>query len=360
MTNHFHPRILLLKGTEPGLGDIGTSIADGFTQLGCQVTVASRFTPQQWSITITDFDIICTYGPHEHIDGFTGMLEISKSLTNCPPNRRPFFVWWLCENFLDLRIPIWLVSFLTTTRWQADRLIEPAIVSKLKIKKYLSIGHRTRILAEARHFQALGLLDLLLVTFQPRVEFLHRLGIQSTCLPLGYHPNYGTDLGIERDIEVLFLGRPRKKRRGRLLSKIHADLQKQDVKLTIYDGSSGYLWGENRIRYLNQVKILLNLLQSPVDVTGHRFLLGMANKALIISEPLLDPFPYEPNKHFVSVSSDQMVDKVIYYLTHETERQQIVDTAYQFITRTWTMTNHCKQVLHKFAENRSLGLFERT
>lgn len=359
MTNHFHPRILLLKETERDLSDIGTSIADGFTQLGCQVTVASRFTPQQWTTKIADFDIICTYGPHEHIDGFTGMLEIAKSLTNCLPNRRPFFVWWLCENFLDLRIPLWLISFLTATRWQADRLLEPAIFSNLKIKKYLSIGHRARILAEARYFQAQGLLDLLLVTFHPRVEFLHRLGIQSSCLPLGYHPNYGTDLGIERDIEVLFLGRPNKKRRGQLLSKVQADLQKRDIKLTIYDGSEGYLWGKERTHYLNRVKILLNLLQSPVDVTGHRFLLGMANKALIISEPLLDPSPYESNKHFISVSSDQMVDKVIYYLTHETERQQIVDTAYQFVTMTWTMANHCRQVIHQFAENRSLNPFNR-
>jgi hypothetical protein len=50
-----------------------------------------------------------------------------------------------------------------------------------------------------------GLPDLLVVTSLGRQEFLAERGIRAEWLPFGYHPFLGTDLGLPRDVEILFL-----------------------------------------------------------------------------------------------------------------------------------------------------------
>ena len=53
-----------------------------------------------------------------------------------------------------------------------------------------------------------GWLDLIFATSLEKVEYLQEQGIQSWYVPYGYHPSFGKLLGLERTIDVLFLGDP--------------------------------------------------------------------------------------------------------------------------------------------------------
>jgi hypothetical protein len=62
-------------------------------------------------------------------------------------------------------------------------------------------------------------------------------------------------------------------------------------------------------------------------------LLGMANKALIISEPIYNSDPYVSGKHYVTATLEEMPGVIDYYLTHPEERAAITEAAHRYITK---------------------------
>jgi len=153
-------------------------------------------------------------------------------------------------------------------------------------------------------------------------------------VPLGYDPGYGRDLGLRRDLDALFLGEQRIPRRRHVL----AGLRKQGVNLTTRgDWSDPALWGDRRTELLNRSKVVLNIQRFPSEFSGLRFVLGMANGALVVSEPVYDAHPFVAGRHFVSASVEEMPAVIRHYLEHEDERRRIADEAYTFVTRQLTM-----------------------
>jgi spore maturation protein CgeB len=96
---------------------------------------------------------------------------------------------------------------------------------------------------------------------------------------------------------------------------------------------------------LNRTKILLNLARTPGEFPDLRLILGMANKALVISEPIYRPDPFVPGQHFVSVSIDEMPEKIRYYLAHDEERASISERAHELITQDVTMERSVSRIL---------------
>jgi hypothetical protein len=89
-------------------------------------------------------------------------------------------------------------------------------------------------------------------------------------------------LGLERDIDVLFLGDVRVARRRRALDF----LQSSGINVTVAGSwEDPQYWGENRTKLLNRTKILLNIPRTAGDYSGLRMFLGAANGAVILSEP---------------------------------------------------------------------------
>jgi spore maturation protein CgeB len=100
---------------------------------------------------------------------------------------------------------------------------------------------------------------------------------------------------------------------------------------------------------LNRTKIMLNLARTPGEFPDLRLILGMANKALVISEPIYRPDPFVAGRHFVSASMDEMPERIQYYLAHETERTAISARAHRLITQDVTMEGSVSRILNLIA-----------
>src|SRR6202158_4555961 len=190
--------------------------------------------------------------------------------------------------------------------------------------------------------------DLLIVPSTGWTEFLAEGGITAHWSPFAYEPSYGRDLGLSRDIDVLFLGALDIPRRRRIIRR----LRRAGTNLVVMGSwSDPSCWGDSRTRLLNRTKILLNLARYPGELAGQRLALGMANKALVISEPIYSPAPYVAGKHYVSASVEELPQAITYYLTHDAERERIVAEAHRFFTEEMTATDSVARVLTLISEH---------
>jgi hypothetical protein len=243
--------------------------------------------------------------------------RICARLERTRTEERPFVVVWHSEPLPSPR-----VSRLPSQRLHLRELAKIALRDPRATDPYTNL---TRLERLARH----GLPDLLAVSTRERQVTLEERGIDAELVPLGYYPALGRDLGLERDLDVLFLGAldvPRRKRALRRLRRLGVELVEKG------DWSDASLFGEPRVELLNRTKILLNLARQPGQLSGLRMILGMANGALVVSEPIWLADPYVPGQHFVQAPLDELPDLIRYYLEHEDERLTITERARRFVT----------------------------
>ena len=243
--------------------------------------------------------------------------KVRRRLLALPREQRPWVLLWHSEPLPPARAtglpPPWL-----NAREIAKIVLRDARATDV-YTNYLTI----------RKLHRAGIPDVLVLSSRGRQEFLAERGIPGHFAPLGCDPSMGRDLGISRDIEVLFLGILNVPRRTRLLNA----LKQQNINLTEAGSwSDPAYWGENRTRLLNRTKILVNLARTPAEFSGFRLSLGMANKALVVSEPIYRPEPFVPGRHFLMVPTQEMAGCIRHYLDRDQERHAITETAYQFVT----------------------------
>jgi hypothetical protein len=132
-------------------------------------------------------------------------------------------------------------------------------------------------------------------------------------------------------------------------------LQRRGVNLTVMGSPTDpACWGENRTRLVNRTKILLNLSRSSGQFPDLRFILGMANKSLVISEPIHHPAPYVAGQHFISATFEEMPEVIAYYLAHESERERVANEGHRFVTREVTMIHSVNRILELVRESHEL------
>jgi hypothetical protein len=186
-----------------------------------------------------------------------------------------------------------------------------------------------------------GIPDVLIVSTPSRREFLAEKGISSSWVPFGYDSTYGRDLKLTRDIDVLFLGTPDDARHRRAVRY----LRRKGVNVVSKGSwSDPACWGEERTKLINRTKIFLGLQRRPGKLSGIRMLLGMANKALVIAEPMYDSAPYVAGKHFISASLDEMPEVIEHYLRADSERELITDEAHRFVTEEVTLAQSLARI----------------
>ena len=193
-----------------------------------------------------------------------------------------------------------------------------------------------------------GWLDLLFATSLEKVEYLEEQGIRSWYVPYGYHPSYGTILGLERTIDVLFLGDRGPRRRRRLLRYLRAQGIDVDARGSWSDPS---LWGESRSRLLNQTKIVVHLQRYPGKVAAMRLVLALANGAMVVAEPCYRPDPFVPGVHYAEAPVAELPDLIRYYLEHDEERERIVAAGHRLVTEELTFERSAQKVLEVIREH---------
>lgn len=256
---------------------------------------------------------------------------IRRQLAAMPKGERPFVVLWHNEPLPPPRA--------SGLPWPRLHLRE---IAKILLRHPGATDVYTNYF-QLRCLVRKGFPDLLVVSTQGRREFLAERGITAHWVPLGYYPpEHGYDMGLVRDIDVLFLGALNIPRRKRLIKR----LRRRGVKLEAMGSwSDPAYWGENRTRLLNRTRIFLNLQRFPGEFSGVRLALGLANKTLIISEPMYNPAPYVPGRHYISATIEEMPEIITYYLTHDQEREHIVNEGHRFVTQEMTMARSVSRIL---------------
>lgn len=260
----------------------------------------------------------------------TRFPKICRQLARRPRHQRPLVVLWFSEPLPPPR---------------AAGLPRPRLHLREIAKILLRDSRATDVYSNHWRLAALhrqGLPDVLVASTPARRAFLAEQGIDAHFVPLGYVADrYGGDLGLSRDIDVLFLGAlvPRRKKLLRQLERRGVELRKMG---SWFDPAC---WGENRTRLLNRTRIFLNVARYPGELPGLRLILGMANKALVVSEPIHDPGPYVPGRHFVSCALEEMPDVIRHYLENPDERRRIAAEGHRLVTEEVTLERSVGQIL---------------
>ncbi len=266
--------------------------------------------------------------------------KVCRSLAATPRDRRPFVVLWFSEPLPPPR---------------AAGLPRPRLHLREVAKIVLRDARATDVYSNARRLRALvrdGLVDLLVASTPGRCEYLADHGITATFVPLGYEvPDHAVDLERTRDIDVLFLGElvPRRKR---LLDRLEADGIRVERCGSWFDPA---FWGENRTRLLERTRIFLNLARHPGELPGKRLILGMSHGALVVSEPIHAPGPYEPGRHLVTCPLAEMPDVIRNYLEQPDECDRIARAGYRLVTETVTMERSVARIVERVEHMRADG-----
>lgn len=248
-----------------------------------------------------------------------------------PRERRPRIVLWHTEP-----LPLPSTAGLPLARRHPRELAKVVLRDSRRSDPRSNVQALRRVLRER-------LVDVVVVSTYERKLYLAEQGLDVPFVPLGYDPvTHGSDRKRARDIDVLFLGALDVPRRRSLLRRLKDD----GVSVrALGDWSDARLWGEDRSELLNRTKILLNLPRHPGMLSGGRMVLGMANKALILAEPIFEPRPYVPGEHYVSAAPDEMADVIRRYLDDEPAREAITDSAYAFVTTELTMRHSLSRIV---------------
>jgi hypothetical protein len=299
-------------------------------------------------------DMVLTFAPYGRL------LPIASQMAHFDQEKRPVYVHWSNQCQPNPKIP-WVItkqiaSFrswvggLNNSPRAADRFL-----ASLKPVQWLQKRMvRFLILGDIHYAYSKGWLDILCEAsnLYARQDIAH--GIPAIFVPWGTFEDYYADLQLERDIDVLWFGKRRTKRRTKLLDAIRSELRIHGVEIYVVDGDEKpFIYGDQRTKILNQSKITLSLRNYPYDYTiPPRFHMVAGNRCLLVCEPELDHHPQaKTGKHFIAAEANQLVEQILYYLRHEKERDQITENAYRLVTQELTMANSLKAIVQA-AENK--------
>lgn len=281
-------------------------VALGVKRAGVEVTLK-----KDGPVPLTARDFVWIQG------NFNWYPRLARQLASMSPGDRPYVILWHTEP-----LPLPSASPFPDARLHLREIA----------KILLRDSRATDVYTNARRLRSVareGLADLVVVSTRSRQEFLAEHGVAAHWVPLGFDPYLGRDLGLKRDVDALFIGTPHNPRHRRSVRY----LRRQGVNLkSIGNWNDPSCWGEPRTQLINRAKTFLALQRNPGKLSGARMILGMANKSLVIAEPMYDSSPFIPGVHFVAASLKEMPDVIRHYSESESEREQIAEAGHRFVT----------------------------
>jgi len=279
-------------------------------------------------------DLVLSYGPYGKL------VPVWQQAAQLSAGDRPTVVHWNTEGYPDLRLPPLLIWTLGAYRSQLGRWHHSKyawlrqLASKPPVSWLANQMHRFWHVGDYEYAYRKGWLNILADSSQIYARLNNQHGIPTLHIPWGPTPAVYADLGLKRDIDVLWMGNRATRRRSKLLDRIRHELNSYGIEVYVADNKENpFIFGETRTRFLNRAKITLNLTRTWYDDNFSRFAYATANRSLVVSEPLLPHcLDYEVGIHYVSAPINKLVRSIIYYLVHDDERQAIVENAYQLVT----------------------------
>ena len=261
---------------------------------------------------------------------------------------RPILIHWNTELIPNPRLPWALVRLLSVLRaWMGARS------SQLEGRAL-----RLRYLGDSHYAFRRGWLDLLVESSQVYAAYHRRHGLPAVFIPWGTSPRWYDDLNLERDIDVLWMGKRRSRRRSDLLDEIRRRLERYGHTMWVADGlEKPLIYGEARTRLLQRSKITLNLLSNWHDnALVYRFPMGAGNHSLVVSEPtLVHDEHLVPDEHYVLSQPECMLETLLVYLDDAPARQPMLQTAYQLVTGPLAFRQSVRRILQSAHERFATG-----
>jgi hypothetical protein len=279
-------------------------------------------------------EVVFSFGPYGNF------LTIPRQLALMPPNQKPIFIHWNTEGMPDPRIPWKLMSAIAGWRSWLGRIhdFQNDSAKTPQLEKLASLNDswmaRFRYLGDYYYAQRRGWLNIFADTSEIYAEIHRRHGLPTIVAPWGATPQWYKDLGLERDIDVLWMGKRGTKRRSAILNRVRGELEAHGVRMHVADGEENpFIFGNTRIQYLNRSKITLNITRTWYDDNFSRVTLAAPNRSLVVSESVLPHCTsFIAGTHYVSVPVGKLAETILYYLGHEEERLRIVENAYELVT----------------------------
>lgn len=269
----------------------------------------------------TGLDMVFSYGPY---GDFLALAAANARLGD----RRPVFMHWNTEGIPDPRLPWGWVRGVSATRSLVGRVLGDS--------PWRNRMARLRYLGDYLHAYRRGWLDVFATSSSLHAAMFSRRGLPAVFAPWGSTRRWHADLGLERDIDVLWLGARATRRRSALLDTIRAQLRRRSSDIYVVDGvEHPFEFGLERTRLLNRARITLNLTRARHDDNYSRLMFAASNRSLVVSEPLLPHCPqYQAGVHYVSAPPQFLGDTILDYLDNPHNADPIVHDAYELVTET--------------------------
>jgi hypothetical protein len=194
----------------------------------------------------------------------------------------------------------------------------------------------------------MGWLDALAETSLLFTQYHQEHGLPAYYVPWGTSANHYKTLHLDRDIDVLWMGKRRTRKRSIHIDKVRRDLQLHGFNMYVVDGiENPFVFDEERTRLINRSRITLNVHSNRHDNSFHmRFHMVAGNGSMVVSENLLPHYvEYLPGVHYAAAELDNLSNSVRYYLENEEERAQIAHNAFQLVTGEMTMANSLRKII---------------
>jgi hypothetical protein len=289
-------------------------------------------------------DIIFTFAPYGRF------LPIVQQLNRIAPEKRPLLVHWNTEGVPDLRLPWRVTRLLGAARSWLERAVcglQPSASRNTFLTRLESKMLRFRYVGDYYYAHNRGILNLFSDSSAVYARIHSQNGLPTLFIPWGASPLWHTDLKLERDIDVLWMGNRQGERRSRLIDQVRDGLMKHGVTMYVADGQENpFIFREERATLLNRAKITLNITRTWYDDNFSRFALAAPNRSLVVSEHLLPHCPaYEPDVHYVAAAPEKLAETIIHYLRRPEASAEIVERAYRLTTTQLTFSNSIQKLL---------------
>jgi hypothetical protein len=304
-----------------------------------------------------DVSTIFSYGPYGKL------LSLVSQLETLPAERRPLLLQWNTEGLPDLHLPWFLMKLIAHGRSRLGRYrdkVDARMSSRRAPRTLLALADsrmtRFRWLGDYYYAAGKGMLNVLADSSALYAALRSSHGMPTIFAPWGSAPHWFEDLRLERDIDVLWMGNRTTRRRRSILERIRAELRRHGVEMYMADGEENpYIFGAERMQFLNRAKITLNVTRTWYDDNFSRFALAAPNRSLLVSEKMLPHCPaYVPGVHYVESPPEELASTLLYYLRHPEFRFPIVENAYQLMTTKLTLHNSMKTIMHEAERLRRL------
>jgi hypothetical protein len=296
-----------------------------------------------------DVEVIFSFAP------YGDFLRVASRLEEWPPHQRPPLIHWNTEGIPDLGLPWPFVSTMSTLRSGVGRAIHasshwlPASISRVLHKWQTSCMLRFRYVGDYYYAYRRGWLHIFADSSEVYAHIHRQHGLPTFYFPWGAVPRWYGDLRLQRDVDVLWMGKRGTKRRSDMLDRVRAELRGHGIEIYVADNEENpYVFGDERTALLNRAKITLNITRTWYDDNFSRFSMAASNRSLIVSEPMLPHCPeYKAGVHYVSAPIDKLAESIVYYIKNEDKRAEIVENAYHLVTTQLTMRNSLKPIMEE-------------